>query len=65
MSGPQRRLSTLAAAILLPTILGPGKGAATSGESRERVEVRRNTGAARLTRGTSAVPPHGPSGHGA
>lgn len=65
MSGPQRSLSTLAAAILLPTILGPGEQAATSAESPEAAEVRRNAGAARLTRGTSSNHPHGPSGHGA
>ena len=55
----------MAAAILLPTILRPGERAATSGESPEPAEVRRNAGAARLTDGTSSTHPHGPSGHGA
>jgi hypothetical protein len=65
MSGPQRSLSTLAAAILLPTILGSGEQAPASSEPVEPADVRRNTGAARLTDGTSSNHPHGPSGHGA
>jgi hypothetical protein len=68
MSRPRRSLSSLAASILLPTMLGTSGGQPASGgggDAEERSgEVRRNSDATRLTDETPTHP-HRPSGHGA